>query len=115
IKKRRKALAAKLEEMAEAEELAAALEALAEAERRAEAAAEAEAAALARAEEEAAAAAPAPAPTTTATSSGWTCPVAGAVSFTDTWGAARSSGRTHEGTDMMAASGTPTVAPVSGR
>lgn len=43
------------------------------------------------------------------------CPVQGAVSFTDTWGAARSSGRSHEGVDMMAAPGTPTVAPVGGR
>jgi murein DD-endopeptidase MepM/ murein hydrolase activator NlpD len=37
------------------------------------------------------------------------------VHFTDTWGAARSGGRTPKGVDMMAAYGTPTVAPVSGR
>lgn len=43
------------------------------------------------------------------------CPVAGPVEFTDTWGAARSGGRTHQGTDMLADTGTPTVAPVSGR
>ena len=42
------------------------------------------------------------------------CPVAGPVSFTDTWGAARSGGRSHVGVDMLAARGTPTVAPVSG-
>jgi murein DD-endopeptidase MepM/ murein hydrolase activator NlpD len=42
------------------------------------------------------------------------CPVDGTVRFTDTWGDARSGGRTHKGTDMMAASGTPTVAPESG-
>lgn len=42
------------------------------------------------------------------------CPVAGPTSFVDTWGAARSGGRTHQGTDMMADHGTPTVAPVSG-
>jgi peptidoglycan LD-endopeptidase LytH len=43
------------------------------------------------------------------------CPVDGPVDFTDTWGAARSGGRAHKGVDMMAAHGTPTVAPVSGR
>ncbi len=44
------------------------------------------------------------------------CPVdGGGLHFTDTWGAARSGGRTHQGTDMLADSGTPTVAPVSGR
>jgi murein DD-endopeptidase MepM/ murein hydrolase activator NlpD len=42
------------------------------------------------------------------------CPVDGPVEFTDTWGAARSGGRTHKGVDMMADHGTPTVAPVSG-
>jgi murein DD-endopeptidase MepM/ murein hydrolase activator NlpD len=42
------------------------------------------------------------------------CPVDGPVSFTDTWGAARSSGRRHQGVDMLASRGTPTVAPVSG-
>ena len=42
------------------------------------------------------------------------CPVDGPVSFTNTWGAARSGGRTHKGVDMMASRGTPTVAPVSG-
>jgi peptidoglycan LD-endopeptidase LytH len=43
------------------------------------------------------------------------CPIDGPHHFTDTWGAARSSGRTHKGVDMMADLGTPTVAPVSGR
>ena len=42
------------------------------------------------------------------------CPVQGPVSFTDSWGAPRSGGRKHKGVDMMAANGTPVVAPVSG-
>jgi murein DD-endopeptidase MepM/ murein hydrolase activator NlpD len=41
------------------------------------------------------------------------CPVDGAVSFVDSFGAARS-GHRHQGVDMMAARGVPTVAPVSG-
>jgi murein DD-endopeptidase MepM/ murein hydrolase activator NlpD len=56
-------------------------------------------------------AAPAPAPDT---SQGMACPVAGPVSFVDSWGAPRSGGRTHEGVDMMADYGTPVVAIVSG-
>jgi len=52
--------------------------------------------------------APAPAPT------GGSCPVAGAVSFTDTWGDPRSGGRSHRGVDMIAARGTPIVAIYSG-
>lgn len=45
---------------------------------------------------------------------GKTCPVNGAVSFRDTWGAPRSNGRTHQGVDMIAARGTPLVAIESG-
>lgn len=45
---------------------------------------------------------------------GWRCPVAGPVSFTDTWHAPRSGGRLHQGVDMFAAQGTPVVAPVDG-
>jgi murein DD-endopeptidase MepM/ murein hydrolase activator NlpD len=46
--------------------------------------------------------------------SGMTCPVAGPNSFIDSWGFPRSGGRTHEGTDIVAAFGTPVVAIVSG-
>ncbi len=42
------------------------------------------------------------------------CPVAGPVTFTNTWGAPRSGGRQHKGVDLFAADGTPVVAPVSG-
>ena len=46
---------------------------------------------------------------------GGVCPVAGAVSFTDSWGAPRSGGRSHKGVDMIAARGVPIVAIFSGR
>lgn len=45
---------------------------------------------------------------------GKTCPVAGPNSFIDSWGYPRSGGRTHEGTDIMAADGTPVVAITDG-
>jgi murein DD-endopeptidase MepM/ murein hydrolase activator NlpD len=48
-------------------------------------------------------------------SGGGVCPVAGAVSFTDSWGAPRSGGRSHKGVDMIAARGVPVVAIFSGR
>jgi murein DD-endopeptidase MepM/ murein hydrolase activator NlpD len=54
---------------------------------------------------------PPPAPPT---GGGGTCPVAGAVSFSDTWGAPRSGGRAHQGVDMIAARNTPLVAIYSG-
>jgi peptidoglycan LD-endopeptidase LytH len=38
------------------------------------------------------------------------CPVAGPNTFTDTFGAPRSGGRTHQGQDLLAAAGTPVVA-----
>ncbi len=45
---------------------------------------------------------------------GWLCPVQGAVAFSNDWGDPRSGGRRHEGTDILAARGTPVVASVSG-
>ena len=92
-------LTAKLDEMRAAKEYAEALARLAEAQRQEEARREAEAQAA----------------SSPSSGGGIVCPVQGPVHFTDTWGAARSGGRTHKGVDMMAAYGTPTVAPVSGR
>ncbi len=57
---------------------------------------------------------PPPTTTTQPPSGSMACPVDGAVSFTDTWGAPRSGGRTHEGVDMIAARGTPLVAIETG-
>ncbi len=45
--------------------------------------------------------------------SGWRCPVP-VAKFTNDWGQARSGGRSHVGTDMLAARGTPIFAPVAG-
>ncbi|MBI4260425.1 MAG: peptidoglycan DD-metalloendopeptidase family protein [Actinobacteria bacterium] len=42
------------------------------------------------------------------------CPVAGPHAYTDTFGAPRSGGRTHQGIDILAAQGTPIVAPFPG-
>jgi murein DD-endopeptidase MepM/ murein hydrolase activator NlpD len=108
IAERRDAIAAELTELEEAREYAAALEALAEARERERLAAEA------AAQQTSGGGASAP-PTVISSGGGIVCPVAGPVSFTDTWGAARSGGRTHQGVDILAAMGTPTVAPVSGR
>lgn len=55
---------------------------------------------------------PAPPPPPVRTG-GLTCPVAGPVSFVDSWGAPRD-GHTHQGVDMMADYGTPVVAITSG-
>ena len=56
----------------------------------------------------------APPPAPEPSPSGRVCPVAGPVVFTDTWGAPRSGGRSHQGVDMLAALGTPLVAIEAG-
>lgn len=66
-----------------------------------------------RAAEAAAAAAAAP-PAAPAPSGALACPVGRPHSFTDTWGAARSGGRRHQGVDILANYGTPVFAIVSG-
>jgi murein DD-endopeptidase MepM/ murein hydrolase activator NlpD len=58
--------------------------------------------------------APPPPPPPPPSPSGIVCPIAGPVSFVDSWGAPRSGGRTHQGVDLMSPTGTPNVAVVSG-
>ena len=91
---------------------AAAAQAAAEAAAKAEAEATAKAAAAATAKSEAAASFKAPSSAVRSTGGG-ACPVPNA-SFTDTYGAARSGGRLHQGTDLLAPYGSPVYAVVSG-
>jgi murein DD-endopeptidase MepM/ murein hydrolase activator NlpD len=42
------------------------------------------------------------------------CPVQGGSAYADTWGAPRSGGRRHQGVDMLAPTGTPLQAVISG-
>jgi murein DD-endopeptidase MepM/ murein hydrolase activator NlpD len=108
---RRRAMASELERLEDLERQRLAAE---EAARQA-AAQEAARRAAAAAAQRGARTASAPAPSgPIVTGSGFLCPVQGAVSFVDSWGAPRSGGRRHQGVDMMARTGTPTVAPVSG-
>jgi murein DD-endopeptidase MepM/ murein hydrolase activator NlpD len=53
-------------------------------------------------------------PVTAPPRSGMICPVLGGSAYSDTWGASRSGGRSHQGVDMLAPTGTPLVAVVSG-
>jgi murein DD-endopeptidase MepM/ murein hydrolase activator NlpD len=55
-----------------------------------------------------------PPPPPPPTSASQACPVAGPVSFIDSWGSPRSGGRAHQGVDMMAARGTPVAAIFDG-
>jgi peptidoglycan LD-endopeptidase LytH len=108
----RAAEAAAAQAAAEAAAAQAAAEAEARARAEAEAAAKAQAAAQAKAER--AAAEKAKAAKAAPSSGGAACPVPNA-SFTDTYGAPRSGGRTHQGIDLMAPHGSPAYAVVSGR
>lgn len=52
--------------------------------------------------------------TLTLTGPPYLCPVQGPRNYIDSWGFPRAGGKRHEGNDVMAARGTPVVAPVGG-
>jgi len=103
-----------LEAKRRAEEEARRRAAAAEAQRRAAAAARAANRPVPAATATRAASAPAAAAPVVHRGGGMVCPVAGPHSFIDSWGYPRSGGRRHQGVDMMARTGVPVVAPVSG-
>ena len=57
---------------------------------------------------------PPPPPPPPPPSDGRVCPIDGPTSFTDSWGAPRSGGRSHQGVDMISPRGTPLVAIENG-
>ncbi len=63
---------------------------------------------------EAAEPAPTPAPTGDGFVDVMICPIVGGSAYGNTWGAPRSGGRRHQGVDMLAPTGTPLQAIVSG-
>jgi peptidoglycan LD-endopeptidase LytH len=85
-----------------------------EARRKAEAAARARAEAAAAASAAAPAAPAAPSSAPAPTSGGYACPVTQPRSYSDTWGAARSGSRRHQGTDILNPRGNEITAITSG-
>ena len=53
-------------------------------------------------------------PSSPIASGSWVCPVQGPLAFSNDYGAARGGGSSHQGNDILAATGTPVVANVAG-